>query len=112
LEHLFYDCLHVKQLWKDVANWIYDINGEQIIFNKSTVILGSQDNNSTKVVNWLIINIKYYIYSTKMRKNKLNIKAVQRFLEDKIEIEKCILLKNCEYEILNKYWMKWSNLFI
>ena len=46
----------------------YMTSMENKLFSTKVVILGSQDNNSTKVVNWLIINIKYYIYSTKMRK--------------------------------------------
>ena len=49
-----------------------DHKGEHIKFDKQTVLFGmfNSKGNKTPFANWLIINVKYYIYVSKMQKIK------------------------------------------
>ena len=53
----------------------------------------------SNINNWLIINIKYYVYTIKMQKQKLAIASVQSILQNKFHTERYISYKNCKYEI-------------
>ena len=69
--------------------------GEHITFDKQTVLFGifKSKGNKTAFANWLIINVKYYIYVSKMQKMKSSIYALLNIVKDKIHIEKYILKK-------------------
>ena len=62
--------------------------------------------NSTfsNIINWLIINIKYYVYTIKMQNQKLAIASVQSILPNKFHIERYISFKKCNYEIFRNEW--------
>ena len=109
LEHLFFDCPKVLDVWKETELWIQD-KGEHINFDKQTVLFGifNSKGNKTTFANWLIINVKYYIYVSKMQKIKPSIYALLNIIKDKIHIEKYILYKNCQFEEFEKYWAPWS----
>ena len=109
LEHLFFDCPKVLDVWKETELWIQD-KGEHIKFDKQTVLFGifNSKGNKTTFANWLIINVKYYIYVSKIQKIKPSIYALLNIIKDKIHIEKYILYKNCQFEEFEKYWAPWS----
>ena len=111
LQHIFYDCSKVRNLWGELEKWIFNKTGIHLSFNKNNVMFGMINNKISKIVNWLIINIKYYIYNTKIFKNSLNIKNIEDVLQHKFQIEKYIYLKNCEYDKFNENWAEWLNLF-
>ena len=110
--HLFFKCDKVHNLWKEVNSWILCKTGIEINFNKDIVMFGMINNKNSSFVNWLTINIKYYIYSMKIQKKVLNINNVKDMLKTKFDIEKYILFKNCKYETFNKQWTPWLDLFI
>ena len=64
--------------------------------------------NQLYAVNWLIINIKYHIYCTKIFGNNLDITSIKNTLHHEYQIDKCIYYKNCEYD---EHWGKWLHLF-
>ena len=61
------------------------------------------------VINWLIINIKYYIHIMKIQKRKLNLPALQNIIKTKIETERCIIFKSGNNHVVDKYG-EWFNL--
>ena len=69
------------------------------------------DDKMAKNINWLIINIKYYIYSMKMVKIHLFINTMKVVPQKKFQIKKYINFKNCGYDKFNIEWSKWLNLF-
>ena len=112
LQHLFFKCDNVYNLWKEVKSWILSKTGIQINFSKDIVMFGMVNNKNSTFINWLTINIKYYIYNMKIQKKMLNINSVKNMLKNKFYIEKYILFKNCSYEIFNNQWTPWLDLFI
>jgi hypothetical protein len=111
LAHLFYNCNKVKDMWHAVANWVLNKKGIHMKLNKTVILFGLTDKTKDVFLNWLLINIKYYIYKTKIEKRELNIVAVKNTLQNKYEIEKCILFKTCRYEEYNAFWAPWKILF-
>ena len=111
LQHLFFKCDNVYNLWKEVKSWILSKTGIQINFSKDIVLFGMVNNKNSTFINWLTINIKYYIYNMKIQKKMLNINSVKNMLKNKFYIEKYILFKNCSYEIFNNQWTPWLDLF-
>ena len=112
LQHLFFDCNKVNQFWEKIRQWIWTETGINIHFSKDIVMFGMINNAKRNVINWFIINIKYYICTKKIQKKSLNINEVKHTLKNKFEIERFILYKNCNYEVFKKQWTPWFNLFI
>jgi hypothetical protein len=110
LQHLFYDCDKVRELWKSLETWIFHKTGFRISLTKNIVIFGMIDDKLAQNINWLIINIKYYIYTMKILKRNLCINTIKVILQKKFQIEKYIYFKNCEYDKFNNNWSKWLNL--
>ena len=79
-------------------------NRNTLQLEKHIVIFGMINNETCRFVNWLIINIKHYIYRIKVQKQKLNIKAIKNILQKLFQIEKYILFKNCVYNLFIEYW--------
>jgi hypothetical protein len=66
LEHMLYECHKVHDFWHAVERWIHNTMNCNIVLLKDLVILGSP-HKVHMVLNWLIINIKYYIFKTKLK---------------------------------------------
>ena len=66
LQHLFYDCSVVRKLWKSVENFIFEKNRSYRHTKKDEIIFGILEGERKYVLNWLIFNIKYYIYYIKI----------------------------------------------
>ena len=67
--------------------------------------------NQLYVVNWLIINVKYHIYCTKILGKKTNFNIIKNTLQHKFHIDRYIYFKNCECDKFNERWEKWLHLF-
>ena len=85
--------------------------GINIQLENNTVIFGMINNEKCRFVNWLTINIKHYIYTMKVQKQKLNIKAIKNILQKQFQIEKYILYKKGVYNLFIEYWTPWQALF-
>ncbi len=59
LEHLFYDCVYVRRLWKSVQLWYSNI--EHLVFDKEIVFLGSE----SPLLHTVIMTAKQYVFSCK-----------------------------------------------
>ena len=74
-------------------------------------MFGMLNSEVSEAVNWITINIKYYIYNMKTLNKTIHINDIKNILQNKFQIERYIYFKNCEYDIFNKRWGKWLNLF-
>ena len=109
LDHLFYECVKVNNVWKTVELWTQTI-GTHIIFDKNTVLFGTTEFKDI-FFNWLIINVKYYIYRMKIQNAKLSTEALKIILNDKLQIEKYIFYKNCLFKEFDETWGPWLTFF-
>ena len=79
LQHFFYDCNVVRKLWESVEKWIYEKTGVITTLTKYEIMFGILEGEQKYVLNWLIFNIKYYIYYMKILK-----KGHQTYFEEQI----------------------------
>ena len=85
--------------------------GIRISFTKNKVLFGMIEDKISKSINWLIINVKYDIYSMKIGKRNVCIDTI-KLLGKIFQIEKYIYIyyKHFEYDKFNIEWSKWFNL--
>ena len=100
----FYEYTQVKALWNSVQDWVVKTTGIVVHFDKLIVMFGMVNSKYSNIINWLIINIKYYVYTMKMQKQKLPIASVQSILQNKFHIERYISFQNCNYDIFRNEW--------
>ena len=89
LQHLFYDCHNIKNIWKALQEWISE-QLKMIILLKTQIVMFGMINgeiNELYVVNWLIINIKYNFYCTKILDKNFNINIIKNTLQHKFLID-------------------------
>ena len=70
IQHLFYTCNELRELWDRVREIIFDALGSEIILNEENVILGEYNSKSdeSSVINLIRFNAKWVIW--KNRNNK------------------------------------------
>ena len=68
IEHLIYDCLHIKIFWFRYKSWLSKKTNNMIDFNvsKTELILGKA-NCKNRLVNLVYLVAKQYIYSCRCR---------------------------------------------
>lgn len=76
-QHLFFECLNVKNFWLKVENWFLDNFQIYIKLNIEMVLFGLYDNKSTdydcELVNQVLMVGKLYIFNCKLNEKDLNI---------------------------------------
>ena len=77
-----------------------------VTFNLLIITFGIQNKQyeNSSIVNFIIINAKYFIYINKCRKGIPSCNAFKTYLFKSIEIEKEIALRN---DTLEKHYHKW-----
>ena len=86
----------VKALRNSVQDWVLIKTGTVVHFDKVIVMFGMVNIKYSNIIDWLVINIKYYEYTMKMQKQKLVIASVQSILQNKFHIERYISLKKIQ----------------
>ena len=84
--HLLWDCYVVKNLWLEFANFLSDTCNITFNFSASNVILGCD--NADALVNFLIILVKYYIYSCRFTSASPNLSGIMNIIKNSYKIEK------------------------
>lgn len=68
VEHLFYDCVHVKELWVKIEEWMLNKFNISVCFDKISVLFGKYTNrNIYRLQNLLILSVKQYIFASKYK---------------------------------------------
>ena len=112
IQHVFIDCEKVLSLWSNFSLHIYIKTKERIGFNLQNVLFGVFPlTKKNKVINFLILYTKQYIFST-LKQNKLpNIYGLLSHLKFKFSIEKYIAIQNKDVCRFEKSWSLWKNIF-
>jgi hypothetical protein len=101
IEHLFWDCIKIKNIWLQLADFLQSKHIEYI-FTKQNVLLG--DTNGPKLIEHLKLIIKEYIYYTKLKQNEPTYTKSLNTIKYKAKIEK-FYMKDQEI-----YLEKWRNI--
>ena len=103
IEHTIDECFVVKEIWIEIERWISEV------FNMQTslvnILIGKYENSSIyRLENLIILFTKQYVFQTEMKLSRPNTMVLKNVLTKRLNIEQCLLLKNCNYLDSNNYW--------
>ncbi len=109
-QHLFVQCLKVKNLWNQLADWLAPCIDFRIhILDEKTVVLGTLN---SCLINWLLLQTKYYIYRCRVRTENLCIESLKNYLRYEYQVEMVIAKSNEQkMQLFCKKWEAVKNLF-
>ena len=111
LVHFFWDCISVRQYWKDLLVMMKDIcyiDGLELELTAQKVIFNNVDKSGGNIVNFIILVAKLNLYCTRCRNDKPN--------NSKSIFSELLFIRNIEkyYATLNnsidKHNKKWHNI--
>ena len=107
--HLIWQCSKTQQFIGDFKIYCYSKNIDFEIADKTFIFgdLKSQD----KVLNYLLIYMKYYIYKTRCLKHKLSVKAFLGELYFSYKTLELLAKEENEINNFNANWGKWTLLW-
>jgi len=93
LEHHLVHCKISKQMWEMLELWLKDNLEVDFKLTECEIIFGIPANNSVelKIINYLLILVKWYINKNKSLNRKLYFLEVLQLIKNKIE---CLILVN------------------
>ena len=114
LEHYFYTCNTLTLLWKGINQWwlnnfgcTFNLTPKDIIFG----ICNAYDDFIIEIINYCILNAKYYIVECRKNDKETNLYEFLRFIKQKLEIEMLYYkLKNTKEKEMTKWNMLYDSL--
>ena len=105
--HLLFSCPEVQKMWREFIQLIRDRHGEiEIIISPASVLLNTiTENTKYRVVNFMCLIVKQYIYSQRCLKSNLNIFGLKRHISKIENLEKYIAIKNQKSCIHSRKWL-------
>lgn len=62
VNHLFYECIHTNQFWKDFKNFWFALSGKHVEFSLQDILIGKLDEVSD-LLNYFLIVAKWHIWT-------------------------------------------------
>ena len=93
IEHLFYDCVYIKQIWEDLFNWVYEKCSLRIGFSRGEIILNNS-NDDLKIFNLIFMIVKKQIHTIRCLKTRPNFNSIKYHITQYYKAEEKIALKN------------------
>ena len=113
LIHIFWECPIINNFWKNIETWLKGdcVHIRTLNLSKEDIILQIDNNQkSDKVLNFIILLIKSYIYNMKYKENVPHINNLKKILVSYYNSEKFIAYSNCTWYEFNKQWLPYYNL--
>ena len=104
IEHLFYDCVYIKQIWEDLFNWVYEKCSLRIGFSRGEIILNNS-NDDLKIFNLIFMIVKKQIHTIRCLKTRPNFNSIKYHITQYYKAEEKIALKNNH---LTHFLAKWD----
>ena len=106
IEHLFWECKHIQYLWNQLTTFLekQQLNIKLSLLNISLGVNTFNIQEVNDAVNYIIILMKYFIFSMKYRKQTPTMNCFINYLKLKIQIEKEIALNNDTLHIFEQKW--------
>ena len=122
LVHMLYNCSESLLFWERFTQWWQEKFPETIDLSVNAVLFGWHQNASNKrVLNYLLIIAKYYIFTTSVCNNKLSFDCFFLRLNSKFDVLRTIAIKNkslnktkliaFQYKIIDNILPRRSSLF-
>jgi len=106
IEHLFWECKHIQTLWNQLTTFLdkHKLNVKLSLLDISLGVNTFKIPEVNNTVNYIIILMKYFIFSMKYRKQTPTMNCFINYLKLKIQIEKEIALNNDTLHIFEHKW--------
>ena len=105
--HLFVQCNQVKSFWRELDDWLSNNFGYRMSLNDKNILFSFGQKN--KLINYLCVLAKYYVYSNKFSGRGLNLEAFMSILKRKYQSEKYLAnLSNTFAKFLRKWAMLYN----
>ena len=85
--HLFYSCNKITQLWSEIVAWLAALNINLKVTEK-VVLFGINSEESTSVLNTVILSVKHFIWITKFGSKNLSVALFQKYFFKKLQEKK------------------------
>ena len=106
LEHLFIHCPRVQPLWVHFVGNVLSRTDLRVIISTEFVLFGI---NSNKMLNLIIILIKYFIFQAKLKGKIPSVRDMYVHLKKYFNLQKVICKGNLSRN-WEKFWLPWYDL--
>ena len=112
LEHLFWYCHKTQALLNEFKQKL-ETNHIPVILEPVSFILGVVENTKTKSVdNFILLNIKRFIYNCRCHEKPLNIVGLINYLNSTYKVCQCTATYESKKVEFDQNWMNWKNIFL
>ena len=105
IEHLFWECMQIKNLWQDFANKLQPYIDIQRFLSKDLIIFGVEMNENELLINHLLILVKRYIYVQKCREKTICVNGLLTFVKQQFILDTNSGSNECK----TKKWLPLKN---
>ena len=84
ISHIFFDCSYTNNLWREIRNWLRELDIE-ITLEKKYIIFGNQEEAFSSYFNYIVLCAKYFVWKSKFKSQELYLRGFQYFLRGKLE---------------------------
>jgi len=111
IEHMFWDCQITQNLLSNLNIFLANKN-INIDYNKRDIMFGLSSNSPYSCMyNYLIILMKYFLFTMKIRKIPPTFQLFLKYLQHRIQIEKLIVINNNKIDTHSKKYEILENIF-
>ena len=111
IEHIFYDCVHIKIIWEELFNWIHEKCDLRINFSRFEIMLNAA-NDDLKIFNLIFMIVKKQIYTIRCAKSNPHINVIKYHLNQYYKAEKQIAIRNHHESAFLHKWEIVQNCFL
>ena len=109
ISHLLYECVQSQEIWNNLKIWLNAIMAKPVTIEKSTILLGSVDNEI--IINYIFIIVKHEIYKSKWNRTETNLIKIKKILKSHMDLDIYLgTIKKCLPKILGKWSSVYNNL--
>ena len=109
IKHLFFHCTNVSMFWNDLKS-VLDSFNITIRFDIMNVLFGILDTDNISIlVNYIILERKYFIYRCKLNKGCLCVRLLVDKFKKTFQTERFIAKRNNKIPFHDKKWIKFKS---
>ena len=105
VEHLFFSCTKVSAFWEELYDLLISLNISATPFDVKDIIFGIIcPKNTSILVNYIILEVKYFIYRCKLNRASLSLRLLIDKFKKTFQTERFIARKNNKLDLLHNKW--------
>ena len=105
--HVFWECKHVKKLWKTLQRWLKYVININVSFNASMIIYNNYKGECKDTINCFILIAKQYVYRVKCYRQPINFAHMLTNVYQIENVEQWVAKANNTFV---KHLIKWGKL--